>query len=392
MHPLRLAIVTRRFWPYCGPAELAAGEIAEAMLRAGHHVEILTVRWEKNWPRKFVFREIGVTRLGRPVTGPWATFRFLRSLSRYVKEVDLNGIIVYGLQEESWAAIRNFARQLPVVVRVDQSAVTGEFRSQFSGRQLAALNSVKRVLVDSHWTSTQLAKNNAITAGLMSVVPEAVEIDPTFQRSLSRQGTSRMALSDAHPILQIEATQPLVVCGAPLNGDRGLFDLLETWPRVLDRFPTARLWILGDGVKGRQVWERIVELNLANSVIMPGFFDDFSDIFQAADVYVHPLRSDASCGCLVRALAAGVCTVATTTLATEDLMTKNVNGLLTPTENPSALAEAIHLALNSSDLRDRLGQSARSIVPERFDIDKLVSAYLSPFMETADRVIETVKQ
>jgi glycosyltransferase involved in cell wall biosynthesis len=391
MHPLRLAIVTRRFWPYCGPAELGAGEIAEAILRAGHHVEILTVRWEKNWPRKFAFREIGVTRLGRPVTGPWATFRFLRSLSRYVKEVDLDGIIVYGLQEESWAAIRNFARQLPVVVRVDQLAVTGEFRSQFSGRQLAALNSVKRVLVDSHWTSMQLAKNNAITAGLVSVVPEAVVIDPTFQRSLSRQGTSRVALSDAHPILQIEATQPLVVCGAPLNGDRGLFDLVEAWPRVLDRFPNARLWILGDGVKSRQVWERIVELNLANSVIMPGFFDDLSDIFQAADVYVHPLRSDASCGCLVRALAAGVCTVATTTMATEELITKNVSGLLTPTENPSALAEAIHLALNSNDLRERLGRAAQNIVQERSDIDKLVSAYLSPFMETSDRVIETVK-
>ena len=156
MHPLRLAIVTRRFWPYCGPAEMDAGEIAEAILRAGHQVEILTVRWEKNWPRKFAFREIGVTRLGRPATGPWATFRFLRSLSRYVKEVDLDGIIVYGLQEESWAAIRNFARQIPVVVRVDQLAVTASFDSQFSGRQLAALATVKQVLVDSLWTLRQL--------------------------------------------------------------------------------------------------------------------------------------------------------------------------------------------------------------------------------------------
>lgn len=392
MHPLRLAIVTRRFWPYCGTGELAAGEIADAIQRAGHHVEILTVRWEKNWPRKFVFREIGVTRLARPVTGPWATFRFLRSLSRYVKEVDLDGIIVYGLQEESWAAIRNFARQLPVVVRVDQLAVTGDFRSQFSSRQAAALNSVKQILVDSRWTASKLVENNSIAAGLISVVPEAVEIDPSFQRSLSKQGTSRMSLSDAHPILQIETTQPLVVCGAPLNGDRGLFDLVDAWPHVLKRFPKARLWILGDGVKGRDVWERIVDLGLANCIIMPGFFDDLSDIFQAADVYVHPLRSDASCGCLVRALEAGICTVATTTMATEELITKNVDGLLAPTENPSALAEAVHLALDDNDLRDRLGRSAQKNVRERFDIDKLVSTYLSPFMQTADRMVETVKQ
>ena len=79
-------------------------------------------------------------------------------------------------------------------------------------------------------------------------------------------------------------------------------------------------------------------------------------------------------------------------MATEDLITKNVNGLLAPTASPNALAEAINPALNSSDLRNRLGQSAEKIARERFDIDKLVSAYLSPFMNTADRMVETVKQ
>ncbi len=159
MDPLRLAIVTRRFWPYCGLAELDAGEIAGAIQRAGHQVEILTVRWEKNWPRKFTFREIEVTRLGRPATGPWATFRFLRSLSRYVKEVGLDGIIVYGLQDESWAAIRSFARQIPVVVRVDRMAVRPGSDQPFSNRQLSALATVKQVLVDSLWTLRQLQES-----------------------------------------------------------------------------------------------------------------------------------------------------------------------------------------------------------------------------------------
>ena len=392
MDPLRLAVVTRRFWPYCGPAELAAGEVAAAIQKVGHHTEILTVRWEKGWPRKFDFREIGVTRLGRPVTGPWATFRFLRSLSRYAGEEKLDGIIVFGLQEESWAAIRNFAKQLPVIVRVDQLSITDEARNQFSSRQLAALNNVKQILVDSAWTATQLRERNSVPAELISVVPEAVEIDRSYQRSLSRQGTSRMALSDAHPILQIETTQPLVVCGAPLQGDQGLFDLVRAWPRVLDRFPQARLWILGDGVKGREVWDTIVELNLANSIIMPGYFDDLADIFQAADVYVHPLRSDAGCGCLVRALAAGICTVATSTQATEDMIKKNVHGLLTPVRSPNALAEAVSLALDSTDLRDRLGRAAKSNAQERYDISNLVSAYLNPFQETAGREIETANR
>ncbi len=201
-----------------------------------------------------------------------------------------------------------------------------------------------------------------------------------------------MALSDAHPILQIDATQPLAVCGATLDGDQGLFDLVDTWSLVRDRLPKARLWILGDGIKGHQIWERIIDLELADSIIMPGSFDNLSDIFQAADIYVHPLRSDAGCGCLARAMAAGCCIVATNNRFTKDFITKNVNGLLTPPGNPRAMAEAICLALGDNDLRDRLGRAAQPLGIERFDVDKVVSAYLSHFGETADSVIESVNQ
>ena len=145
------------------------------------------------------------------------------------------------------------------------------------------------------------------------VVPDGIQIDPGATRTPSDYGASRVAISDAHPVLMIGPTQPLVVCGAPLHGDEGLIDLIDAWPRVLERFPKSRLWIVGDGKKGRQVWEYIQEKHLVHSVIMPGSFDDLHDILQACDVYVHPLRSDESCGFLARALVGVVCCVVAST-------------------------------------------------------------------------------
>jgi glycosyltransferase involved in cell wall biosynthesis len=117
---------------------------------------------------------------------------------------------------------------------------------------------------------------------------------------------------------------------------------------------------------------------------MPGYFDDLADVFQAANVYVHPLQEDSSCRCLKRALAAGLCAIATQSRSAENLIEKNVNGLLAPKCNPEALAEAIRFALNESDLRDRVGRKARQLALERFDVTNLAPEFVAPFMATAE--------
>ena len=383
--PQRIAIVTRRFWPCCGPVETSIAEVAAAIKRAGYQPEILTIRWEKNWPRNFTFREVEVTRLGGPVSGPWGTFRFARSFSRHIRESGFDGVIVFGLSDESWAAIRSCVKQLPVIVKIDSNDVSSHPHSPFSSRRLAALRDVKQVLVDSRATADWLIHQNDLPVDLVSVVSPGVEIDRSFQRSLARQGAARLALSDAHPILMIEPAQPLVVCGSPKFHDPGMFDLVESWRFVLDRFPQARLWVLGDGLGARAVWERICDLNLANSVVMPGFFDDLSGVLQAANLYVHPLHSGGNCSSLVRALSCGVCTIATSNPATAELIEKNVNGLSVPMANPRALAEAIQLGLGNSEMRARLGREALKRSRERFNIDQLVDDYLRPLTSPSER-------
>ena len=108
-----------------------------------------------------------------------------------------------------------------------------------------------------------------------------------------------------------------------------------------------------------------------------GFFDDWTEVLMAADAYVHPLQTDASCGALVRALASGTCTVATQNSNTQRLIEKNVNGLLTPPANPAALAEALILALDDTELRNRLGSAARERAIAECNIEKTAAAYLS---------------
>jgi glycosyltransferase involved in cell wall biosynthesis len=383
--PFRLAIVTRRFWPFAGSTEFAVGDLASTLKGAGHDVHVFTVRWEKNWPSEFQYLELPVRRINRPA-GPWGSFRYLRSLTRELTQLNPDGIIVFGLGDEAWTIARSFTDKIPFLIRIDNHLLADSgSQPNFTRRQISALNAASNVLVESDWTADRIHGHPAVKSLPLMVVPDGIIIDPDHQRTPAGGGSSRVAISDAHPILMIEPGQPLVVCGSPLGGDEGLIDLVNAWPRVIDRFPDARLWILGDGKKGHQIWGRVVDQNLVNSVIMPGGFDNLNDVFQAADVCVHPLRSDESCSFMNRALVSGVCVVATSTGATRSMVEPKINGLLVSPEDPRGLADAIILALGDDELRDRLGRAAVKSNASTYDIDNLVCHFLDPLRNSMNQ-------
>lgn len=380
--PTRLAIVTRRFWPYAGMAEMSISDLATEMRQSGHSVDVITIGWEKNWPRHFQFQELPVHRVNRPTSGPWGSFRYLRSLTRALAELEVDGVIVFGLGDEAWAISKTFSGRIPYVIRIDDQQL--ERRNQLphlTTRQVAALNSAAGVLVESEWVKARIANHPGVKNESITAVGDGIRIPSIPARTPTGYSDSRVAVSDAHPVLMIGPTQPLVVCGAPLEGDAGWFDLLNAWPKVLKRLPKSRLWILGDGKRARQIWEQMLERNLVHSIIMPGSFDDLQDVLQAADVVVHPLRSDERCGFLARALAAGVCSVVTSTQSTRAIVENNVTGLVVGKNEPEAMADAIILALSHPELRERLGNAASESSVTAYDIKRLIRHYLEPLTQ-----------
>jgi glycosyltransferase involved in cell wall biosynthesis len=378
--PLRIAIVSRRFWPYSGTTEFAVADLASQIKRLGHTVEILTVRWEKNWPLYFDYDEIPIRRINRSQSHPWGSFRYLRSLTRELNQLEPDGIIVFGLDEEAWAISRAFSGKTPFVIRIDNHFPGAQKEEpELTPRQRFAVNSAQSLLTDSLGTQQRMLAQPGVTNSQIKVAYEGILLDKIGKRQPSLQSAARVAISDAHPVLLIGSNQPLVVCGAPLEGDPGMLNLLDAWPKVIAQFPKAKLWILGDGSKSRDVWTKILEKHLVQSVIMPGSFDDTHEIFQAADLYVHPLKSDESCGFLARALAAGVGSVVTSTQFTQTVIENNVSGLVVHADDARALGDAIILALGNPDLRERLGEQGRLSASKQFDVQDSAKDFLRPF-------------
>ena len=82
MSSLRLALVTRRFWPLVGGAEMVMANLAEELTRQGHQVQIVTAQWHPNWPKQISHRGIPVIRLPNPSLRGWGTVCYMMALGR----------------------------------------------------------------------------------------------------------------------------------------------------------------------------------------------------------------------------------------------------------------------------------------------------------------------
>ena len=390
--PKRLAIITRRFWPVSGATELAVGRLAKALHAAGHAVEIFTVCWQKDWPKNLHFGEVPVRRLPKSPSRSWPSFRSNRALSRHLLDFQADGILAFGADDETWAAAKAFSDQLPLVVRIDSQSFDQEHsKSNSVSRQTQVLEMASSILVDCSKTGEEVKRVCIECGHKVQVVPDLIDHAGLSQRTRARQNAARNALSDAHPVLSIETDQPLVVCAAPLNQDGGVLDLVRAWPSVLHQFPKARLWILGDGPSGQTVWEEINKLELVYSVIMPGFFDELSEVLVAADLYVHPLRHSGYDSRLAEALLSGSCCVAGPTSQDDGLIQHDQTGLIADSQETDNFADTLCQALSQPDLRQRLGAAGRLANQSQFESEQILAGYLKPFHTGAEQSFSRVE-
>ena len=391
--PKRIAIITRRFWPVSGASELAVGRLAAALHEAGHTVEIFTISWQKTWPSNLHFGEVPVRRLPKKSTsGPWRSLRAIRPLSRYLVDFQPDGILAFGYDDQTWLAAKAFSDQIPFAVRMDgRSLEPDRSRSSNTTRQTQVLEMATSLLADCQKTADELERQSPSCCDKIQIVPELINSAQPDQRTPAKQNAARNALSDAHPVLSIETDQPLAVCAAPLDDDGGVLDLVRAWRPVLERHPKARLWIVGDGPGGEMIWDEINRLGLVYSVIMPGFFDDLSEVLLAADVYVHPLRHAGYDSRLVEALLSGICSLASPASQEEGLIKHNQTGLIADPAQTVDFSNLMIDTLCQPNLRKRLGHAGHRVNRAKFEPQEVLRRYLKPFYTGAEQPLSTLE-
>ena len=196
------------------------------------------------------------------------------------------------------------------------------------------------VIVVSDGEKEDLVKNFYIPEELVNVVYNPIDVDRICRMS-----------GDA---TDIRCDKPVVVSVGRLIYSKGFDILLKAFQNV-KRHIDCRLMILGRGTE-RQRLEALAEtLGIKEDVMFMGFDHNPFKFMHKAQLFCTATRYEGLGNAIIEAMALGLPVIATDCRSGPgETLGAGKYGILVPTENPGAIAEAILKVLSDRDLRTRL--------------------------------------
>jgi glycosyltransferase involved in cell wall biosynthesis len=176
----------------------------------------------------------------------------------------------------------------------------------------------------------------------------------------------------------LDNSEPIVVAAGRLHPQKGFEYLIRAFQRVVTAVP-ARLVILGEGPSRPHLEGLVMKLGLEDVVALPGFQQNPYSWMARAAAFVLSSLYEGFGNVIVEAMALGVPVVATRCPSGPDEIIDNeVNGLLVPVADETALAEAILRVLRD----EKLAAKIRRHGPDRaaaFDVSRITAQYAALF-------------
>src|SRR5690348_8369970 len=186
----------------------------------------------------------------------------------------------------------------------------------------------------------------------------------------------------ARPLLGRFAPPGTILIGTvgrldPVKDQAGL---LAAFKLLCEALPDARgrlrLAIVGEGPQRSTLEAQVAQLGLREQVCLLGKRDDVPAILAEFDIFAFSSIAEGMPGVLLEAMAAGLPVVATDVGGVGEVVSRGVTGLLVPAGSPPALSQALSNYVSDQALRSRHGCAGREQAKHRFDLNKMISAYI----------------
>lgn len=168
---------------------------------------------------------------------------------------------------------------------------------------------------------------------------------------------------------------PVITNIGRLGLSKGQHLLLDAARIVLERQPSARFMIVGQGQLEARLKAQAARLGIAERVTFAGMRRDIPAILAETDVFVLSSLWEGLPLTAVEAMAAARPVVLTDVGGNRELVEPGVQGLIVPPGDAPALAEALVGLLEDEPGRLKMGRAARVRVRHEFSMDVFVARH-----------------
>jgi len=245
-----------------------------------------------------------------------------------------------------------------------------------------ALNYLTRPLINHAITNCESGRaaamaNFRVPADKTTVLTNGIEL-----QRLLEVPPARSPLSDSPHIGMVANLRPV----------KGIADFIEAARILVDRRPTMRFTVAGDGELRAELQQRIAERGLSGNVELVGRVSEIADYLAQVDIAVLASHSEGMSNSLIEYLAAARPVVATDVGGAREVLEQGRFGLLVPPREPGQLAEAIDTIVNQYEVHAVRAEEGRDHVAARYGTQQMARQFTQfyhsllgiPFPEMSD--------
>lgn len=352
--------------------------LALALRDAGHEVILLAPPGPYGAKLQSLGLEWHAAPMDRRSLNPLREIKLLRWLTQFMRAQQID--VVHGFTIKCAVYGSLAARWAGVPARVNAVAGMGYVFTSNDAKALILRPVVRSLLrLALGGKGARLILQNPDDVRLFQ---QAGLVDDTTIRLIPGSGVdcSRFAPTDSN--LRQPGARMRVVLPARLLWDKGLAEFIDAARQLKAANKPIDLLLAGDPDPGNPaaVPEATVQQWVREGLVeWLGHVDDMPALFRSVDVVALPSYREGLPKGLIEAGASGLPLVTTDVPGCREVVTNNVDGLLVPVKNASALADALARLCDDPPLRARLGAAARTKALTEFDerivIERTVSVY-----------------
>ncbi len=182
---------------------------------------------------------------------------------------------------------------------------------------------------------------------------------------------------DARTLLGLDTTSTFIGMISELHPVKGVPYAIDAIALLQEEYPGLKLCIIGEGEQRALIEKQIAKRRLESQVHLAGFVDDAKAYLKAFDIFVLPSLSEAFGYTLIEAGLANVPVIATNVGGIPEVI--DDAGILVPSKNGRAIADALRKLLSSPEEKERLTALLHARVLGSFSKDTMIARTLDVY-------------
>jgi glycosyltransferase involved in cell wall biosynthesis len=293
----------------------------------------------------------------------------LRTIIERLRRRNIGLLCAHDYKSTFYGFLAGLATKTPVVV-VCHGRTTHDIKSRF----YEALDSCILRWVDAVVVVSQAMRADLIRSGVaerkICVITNGIDI----------RGGDRESTGQFRHELGIEEADPLVVFVGRLSKEKGLYVLMESAKRVRQVIPRVCVALVGEGPERHSLHQVIHKAGLTGVVQLMGYRREVDDVFQDMDLLVLPSFREGMPLVILESFARGRPVIASHVGGIPEIVENNVNGILVPSGDANALADAIIVMIQNPGRARSMGEAGRVRVATYHTVERQVTEFVKLFM------------